>query len=119
MDRLLDEQRVGPAYLRMPAVAEVVADSIRNGGACDYLLHAWVVMANHVHVLITPRVDVPTLLRRLKGASARESNHLLGRTGQPFWQRESYDILFATAKSCGGLRAISCETRCEPGWLER
>ena len=45
MDRLLDEQRAGAAFLKMTAVAEVVADSIRAGAACDYLLHTWAVMA--------------------------------------------------------------------------
>jgi putative DNA methylase len=93
MDRLLDEQRSGPAYLSMPAVASVVAHSIDTGAACDYQLHAWVVMPNHVHLLITPQVDVSALLRRLKGASARECNRLLGQTGRPFWQDESYDRL--------------------------
>src|ERR1017187_3647682 len=97
MDRLLDEQRAGPAYLRMPAIAEVVADSIGNGAAGDYLLHAWVVMPNHVHLLITPQVEVPALLRRLKGVSAREGNQLLRQTGQPFWQDESYDRLVSSA----------------------
>jgi REP element-mobilizing transposase RayT len=29
------------------------------------------------------------LLRSLKGASARFANRLLGRTGEPFWQKES------------------------------
>ena len=33
---------------------------------------------------------------RLKGASAREANRLLGLTGQPFWQDESYDHLVAS-----------------------
>lgn len=97
MDRLLDEQRAGPAYLRMPVIAEMVADLIGKGAACDYLSHAWVVMPNHVHLLITPQVDVPVLLRRLKGASARESNKLLGQTGRPFWQEESYDRLVRSA----------------------
>jgi len=96
MDRLLDEQRAGPAYLKMPAVAEVVADSICRG-PCNYELHAWVVRPNHVHVLITPRTDVSGLLRKLKGGSARECNRLLGRTGQPFWQDESYDRLVRNA----------------------
>jgi REP element-mobilizing transposase RayT len=73
----------------MTPIAEAVADSIRSGTACDYLLHAWVVMPNHVHLLITPHVDASALLHRLKGASARQSNLLLGRTGQPFWQDES------------------------------
>jgi putative transposase len=27
----------------------------------------------------------------LKGNSAREANNILGRTGQSFWQEESYD----------------------------
>jgi hypothetical protein len=32
-------------------------------------------------------------MQRLKGASAREANALLGLTGVPFWQDESYDHL--------------------------
>ena len=97
LDRLLDEQRAGPAYLRMPAIAEVVADAIGQGTASDNRLHAWVVMPNHVHLLITPWVEVPALLRRLKGTSARESNKLLGHTGRPFRQDESYDRLVRNA----------------------
>jgi len=56
LGRLLDEQRAGPAYLRMPAIAEVVADAIGQGKASDDRLHAWVVMPNPVHLLITPQV---------------------------------------------------------------
>src|SRR5438270_11376429 len=82
-----------PQYLRISAIAEVVADAIGQGTASDYLLHEWVVMPNHVHLLITPQVEVPALLRRLKGTSARGSNKLLGQTGRPFWQDESYDGL--------------------------
>ncbi len=93
LDRLLDEQRAGPAYLRMPPIAEVVVDAIGKGSASDYRLHTWVVMPNHVHLLITPQAGVPSLMRRLKGTSARESNKLLGQTGRPFWQDESYDRL--------------------------
>jgi len=93
MDRLLDEYRTGPAYLRLPAIADIVADRIRQGGECDDDLHAWVVMPNHAHWLISPRVDVPVLMRRLKGGSAREANQMLGQTGKPFWQDESYDHL--------------------------
>ncbi len=88
MDRLLDEQRAGPAYMRMPAVAQLIADSIRR-----VTPHAWVVMPNHVHLLITPEMDASVLLRKLKGVSAREANTLLGQTGRPFWQDESYDRL--------------------------
>ncbi len=48
-------------------------------------------MANHVHVLLLPRVAPTRLLQSLKGVTAREANLLLGRTGESFWQRESYD----------------------------
>ena len=56
-------------------------------------MHSWVVMANHVHVLITPHLEVPKLMHSLKRFTAREANKILGLTGQPFWQDESYDHL--------------------------
>jgi REP element-mobilizing transposase RayT len=48
-------------------------------------------MANHVHVLMLPLIDPSRLLKSLKGSTAREANRVMGRTGQAFWQRESYD----------------------------
>jgi len=56
-----------------------------------YELLAWVVMANHVHVLLRPRTDLTKLVMNVKSASARRCNALLGRVGQPFWQEEAYD----------------------------
>lgn len=47
-------------------------------------------MANHVHVLLTPRIEPSRLIASLKGALARAANKLLGRTGEPFWQAERY-----------------------------
>jgi REP element-mobilizing transposase RayT len=92
MDRHLDTPRTGPAWLRQPAVAQLVVDSIEKGvHLAHYDLHAYVVMSNHVHLLILPKIDPSRLLKSLKGATAREANRLLGRTGEPFWQKESYD----------------------------
>jgi REP element-mobilizing transposase RayT len=93
MDRLLDQECAGSAYMRMPPVAQMVMVSIRKGAPADYCLHAWVVMPNHVHLMLTPNIEPSIALRRLKGTSAREANQLLGLTGQPFWQAESYDRL--------------------------
>jgi REP element-mobilizing transposase RayT len=50
-------------------------------------------MPNHVHLLLTPRVSVSKLLGSLKVATAKRANLLLQRSGQPFWQDESYDRL--------------------------
>jgi hypothetical protein len=48
-------------------------------------------MPNHVHLLILPLVPIPVLMRWLKGSTARKANQILGRTGHPFWQDESWD----------------------------
>jgi len=48
-------------------------------------------MSNHVHVLLLPRVSPSRLLQSLKGATAREANRVLARTGETFWRAESYD----------------------------
>jgi REP element-mobilizing transposase RayT len=93
MDRLLGSHCAGPTYLRMPAIAGLVVDAVEQGSLSSYLLHAWVVMPNHVHLLITPHSGVPKLLQKLKGSTARAANKLLGQTGRPFWQEESYDHL--------------------------
>jgi REP element-mobilizing transposase RayT len=50
-------------------------------------------MPNHAHLLLTPNIEPSVVLRRLKGASAREANQFLGLTGRPFWQAESHDHL--------------------------
>src|ERR1035438_4129770 len=66
-----------------------------KGGAeiGHYQLHAFVIMSNHVHLLLTPHINVSKLLCSLKTATAKRANLLLRRTGQPFWQDESYDHL--------------------------
>jgi putative transposase len=92
MDRRLDTATSGPLFLRQEAIAGLVVDSLALGMELGhYHLGAFVLMANHVHVLLLPLVPPSRLLKSLKGYTARESNCLLGRTGQPFWQRESYD----------------------------
>jgi hypothetical protein len=44
-----------------------------------------------MHVLLLPKIAPSRLLQSLKGATAREANRILGRTGEAFWQAESYD----------------------------
>ncbi|MEO5923918.1 MAG: transposase [Bryobacteraceae bacterium] len=92
MDRLLDQARCGPVYLKQPEIAQVVVDSVEHGVELGhYDLHAWVVMPNHVHLLLTPAVSISKLMGSLKTASAIRANAFLNRSGQPFWQEESFD----------------------------
>jgi putative transposase len=93
MDRQLDAATIGPRWLRHPQVADAISQMLLAGAEIHgwYELGAWVVMPNHVHVLINPRVPLRNALDNLKSASARIANELLGREGNPFWQDESYD----------------------------
>jgi type I restriction enzyme R subunit/putative DNA methylase len=79
-------------YLAQESFAGIVVASLRRGALLGhYELGAYVIMSNHGHVLLLPRVSPSRLLQSLKGATARESNRILGRTGETFWQAESYD----------------------------
>jgi putative transposase len=92
-DQALDRLATGPHYLKDPAVAAVVAKALRFGADTLklYDLHAWVIMSNHVHILIDPHVPLSRITKSVKNFSAREANAILNRTGEPFWQTMSYD----------------------------
>ena len=91
-DRALAQSR-GTLWLSDSRVARQVAETIRDGERQKrfYESQAWVIMPNHVHLLILPQVALPKITHWIKGRTAREANRLLGRAGEPFWQHESYD----------------------------
>jgi len=79
-------------YLAQEPIARLLVASLQRGVLLNhYELGAWAIMANHVHVLLLPRISPSRLLCSMKGATAREANRILGRTGEAFWQAESYD----------------------------
>jgi putative DNA methylase len=80
-------------------VAQIVANALRHGERIGkYRLHAWVVMPNHVHIVITPESPFSEIMRWLKWTTARRSNQRLGRRGITFWQDESYDHWIRTGE---------------------
>jgi putative DNA methylase len=95
MDRLLDDACDGAFYLRQPALADMIVEAIQYNADIlgHYLLHAFVVMPNHVHLLATPAVALPKLTKSLKGITGKRANAMLALTGSSFWQEESYDHL--------------------------
>jgi REP element-mobilizing transposase RayT len=92
-DRRLDRASSGPLWLRRAEIAETVVRTSRKGEEelRQYTLRALVVMANHVHVLMEPHLPLSRITNGIKGVSARDANRVLGRTGRPFWQDESFD----------------------------
>jgi REP-associated tyrosine transposase len=91
-DHILDVARTGPLWLKDPRIAESILSSLKNAHDRKlFNLRAYAVMANHVHVLFTPIVPLSQISQLIKGATARQSNLILSRTGTRFWQDESFD----------------------------
>ena len=93
LDRELDRARYGPTWLADARLAKVVVNALKHGAEQLnlYRVSAYVVMSNHVHILIWPKAELPRITKSIKGFTARECNRILQRTGEKFWQDESFD----------------------------
>src|SRR3984957_2146244 len=61
--------------LRDPRIAAVVADALEQGES-EYRLYqrfAWVIMPNHVHVVMRPLRPLPAVMRWIKGSTAHSA----------------------------------------------
>ena len=125
-DRAVDRPSSAPLWLKDPRIAELVAQTILIGDSERnfYQLYAWVVMPNHVHLLILPQIRVPVLLRWLQGSTVKRANKILARTGQPFWQEEFYDHYLRTPRQMSRTReyieqnpVIAGLVSCAEEWL--
>jgi putative DNA methylase len=88
-----EDKGLGSAWLSSNAIAEIVKQSLLFGESQQrYQLHAWVIMQNHVHTLITPNTDqsVSKIVHSWKSYSASRANKVLDKTGQ-FWQQDYFD----------------------------
>ena len=101
-DTSLDAARTGPRWLEIPEVAGYAEGALQFGEHTHhfYTLHAYVVMPNHIHALLDPLVPLTRITRGVKGVSARDANSVLGRTGKPFWQDESFDHWVRSPGEC-------------------
>ena len=92
LDAALDAAKRGPLWLADPEFADYAEYPILRGAERGrFLLHAYVIMPNHVHVLLDPHVPLAKISGPIKGVSACDINARLGRTGKPLWQDESFD----------------------------
>lgn len=92
-DAALDKASKGPFWLSQEHIASLVADSLHRGATIlkQYVLHAYVIMPNHVHILLEPRLELQRITQGFKGTTGRKANQALSRIGKPFWQDESFD----------------------------
>ena len=107
MDRILDHGGTGSVLLSLLEIAAMVEAALQDGERKfhRYQLHSYVVMPNHVHMLVTPTVTSSHWLGPLKGFTAYQANKILDTHGKPFWQDESYDHLVRSEKEFERIRA--------------
>lgn len=82
----------GSCLLRESRHREEVQRCLLYGDSLQYDLGDFVIMPNHVHLLLKPKIagQLQTLLRPIKGVSARNINEYTGASGA-LWQGESFD----------------------------
>lgn len=103
----------GSCLLRDPQNAEIVHDTLHFFEGERYALDEYVVMPNHVHVLIKPFAGhgLVQILHSWKSFSANQINRRTGHTGQ-LWQHESYDHI---VRNESAMHAIRHYIRANPG----
>ncbi len=83
----------GECWLRRPAAADAVQQTLRSGDGRNHRLLAWVIMPNHIHAVVqVGEIPLSRLIERWKGTTARRCNELLARQGK-FWQADYFDTL--------------------------
>lgn len=108
IEELLHAKNTQEYPFRNVAAAEILMAQIQKYAGSYYHLLAVCVMPNHVHLLLDFSVQVPqnwdgeskllsyenipSVIKRIKGASARLINRKLNRKG-PFWNTGYYDRL--------------------------
>ena len=110
----------GECVLKRPAVAEEVRKSLLhfNGERLD--VERFVIMPNHVHVLIQIRAgfELRKQFREIQRYSARQINTITGRTGR-LWQGEPFDHIVRSGKQFlylqGYIRDNPVKAKLSPG----
>jgi len=85
------DRGLGACHLRDARIAAWVERAMLHHHARRFDVLAWVVMPNHVHVLVGIwRTPLSKVLQNWKSITAVEGNKILGREGT-FWQPEYWD----------------------------
>ena len=84
----------GECHLKSDKVGMLMEAALKHFQGERYVLYAWCIMPNHVHVIFSPinNHKVEAILHSWKSFTANAANKVLGRTGA-FWMEEYYDHL--------------------------
>ncbi|VFN07079.1 MAG: type I restriction enzyme, R subunit/putative DNA methylase [Candidatus Kentron sp. G] len=112
IQELLDSG-LGSCVLRDTDCARIVQDSLLFGDGSRYRLLAWVIMPNHVHVLLEqfPGWPLSKVVQSWKRHTSREIRLLSESSGRarrpstPLWQRDYWDRFIRNERHYSAARA--------------
>jgi REP element-mobilizing transposase RayT len=107
----------GKCVLAVPEIRRLVENALRFFNDQRYKLGEFVVMPNHVHVLVEPLVNyrLDRILHSWKSFTAKQINAMTGSKGS-IWHRESFDHI---VRSPAQLARIEKYIRDNPKWLHK
>jgi type I restriction enzyme R subunit len=114
------DQGHGACRLADPRIAEIIADNLQYSAGERYHLGDFVIMPNHVHLLVglIGDTDIVSQCRSWKRFTATQINRLLGLRGR-FWQEEAFDHLVRTPEHFDHFRRYIAQnpqqTKLSPG----
>lgn len=95
----------GACLLAEPQYKQLVENALRHFDGERYSLDEFVVMPNHVHVLVAPlgKHQLSEITQSWKSFTAHEINKRAGKTGT-FWQKESFDHIVRNPEQMERIR---------------
>jgi len=106
------------------AVRQAVIEHCLHDDGVKISVHGVVVMPDHVHMIFTPLRDdngnvfgLAEIMRGIKGASARNINRLLGRSGR-VWQEECFDRILRSSESARTKVEYICDNPVREGLVQ-
>jgi len=84
------DQGYGSCALKDIRVGSMAQGSLLRFDGDRYRLSAWVVMPNHLHMLLTPEWSLSEIMKCFKSYTSHEANKILDQHGQ-FWMEDYFD----------------------------
>ena len=106
LNRSLDEKPYGSCLLAQPPIRSIVEEEIRRYDGQHYDLSAFVIMPNHVHLLLQPLAGytLSSIMSSVKRISSYRIHKLLSTAGNHLWRKESFDCLVRSAQQHRRIR---------------
>ena len=95
IDKYLDSSNKG-CYLN-GEVLEYLKEYLISKDRVLYDLVAFCIMPNHIHMLFKQKIELPKIMKQIKGATANKINKMLNKSGR-FWEKNYYDKVIRDEK---------------------